>query len=204
VRVPTERRKSVKKALVVDDTKNIRLLLTTCLETMNYEVLSAANGEDALKLFQSNDFDIALIDIKMPEISGTEVLRRIRSLGIQVPVVIMTAFGTVKNAVECTKLGAVAYLQKPFTADKIRFVLNEIDSLNTYNNEIEKYLSKSREYLELGRINEAYSLLKKVLSINPSCSECYNLIGKVHELEGRLDEAKRFYNIASQFDSIDM
>jgi DNA-binding NtrC family response regulator len=201
VRVPTERRKSVKKALVVDDTKNIRLLLTTCLETMDYEVLSAANGEDALKLFQSNNFDIALIDIKMPEISGTEVLRRIRSLGIQVPVVIMTAFGTVKNAVECTKLGAVAYLQKPFTADKIRFVLNEIDSLNAYNNETEKYLSKSREYLELGRINEAYSLLKKVLSINPSCSECYNLIGKFHELEGRLDEAKRFYNIASQFDS---
>jgi DNA-binding NtrC family response regulator len=191
----------VKKALVVDDTKNIRLLLTTCLETMNYEVLSAPNGEEALKLFQSNNFDIALIDIKMPEISGTEVLRRIRGLGIQVPVVVMTAFGTVKNAVECTKLGAVAYLQKPFTADKIRAVLNEISSLNKYDNEVEKYLSTSKEYLELGRTSEAYSFLKKVLSINPSCRECYRLIGKVHELEGRLDEAKRFYNIASQFDS---
>jgi two-component system, OmpR family, response regulator len=190
----------LKKALVVDDTKNIRLLLSTCLETMNYEVLSAANGEEALKLFQSNNFDIALIDIKMPEISGTEVLRRIRSLGIQVPVVIMTAFGTVKNAVECTKLGAVAYLQKPFTADKIRAVLSEIGNLSTYDNETEKYLSTSKKYLELGRTNEAYNLLKKVLSIDPSCSESYRLIGKVHELEGRLDDAKRFYNIASLFD----
>jgi two-component system, OmpR family, response regulator len=190
----------VKKALIVDDTKSIRLLLTTCLETMNYEVLSAANGEEALKLFQSNNFDIALMDIKMPEISGTEVLRRIRSLGIQVPVIIMTAFGTVKNAVECTKLGAVAYLQKPFTADKIRTVLNQIENLSTYDNETDKHLSTSKEYLELGRTNEAYYLLKKVLSINPSCGECYKLIGKVHELEGRLDEAKRFYNIASQFD----
>jgi two-component system, OmpR family, response regulator len=192
--------KSMKKALIVDDTKNIRMLLTTCLETMNYEVLSAVNGEEALKLFQCNNFDIALMDIKMPEISGTEVLRRIRNQGIQIPVIIMTAFGTVKNAVECTKLGAVAYLQKPFTADKIRAVLNEIDSFNTYYDETEKYLDASKEYLRLGRTSEAYNLLKKVLSINPSCSECYKLIGKVHELEGRLDDAKRFYNIASQFD----
>jgi DNA-binding NtrC family response regulator len=190
----------MKKALIVDDTKNIRLLLTTCLETMDYEVLSTVNGEEALKLFQSDNFDIAFIDIKMPEISGTEVLRRIRSMGNQVPVVIMTAFGTVKNAVECTKLGAVAYLQKPFTADKIRTVLYEISNLNKYDNETEIYLSTSKEYLELGRTNEAYSLLKKVLSINPSCGECYRLIGKVHELEGKLDEANRFYNIACQFD----
>jgi DNA-binding NtrC family response regulator len=190
----------MKKALVVDDTKNIRLLLTTCLETMNYEVTSAVNGEDALKHFQTDDFDIALIDIKMPLLSGTEVLRRIRSQGIQIPVVIMTAFGTVRNAIECTKLGAVAYLQKPFTADKVKAVLNEINSLFCSDNENERYLNTCKEYLENGRTNEAYSLLKKVLSVNPSCSECYRLIGKFHELEGRIEEARRFYNIANQFD----
>lgn len=191
----------MKKALVVDDTKNIRLLLTTCLETMNYEVLSAINGEEALNFLQSNNFDIILLDIKMPEISGTEVLRRLRSLGIKTPVVIMTAFGTVKNAVECTKLGAVAYLQKPFTADKIRTVLNEVLSLNTADNEIEKYLTASKDYLELGNTSEAFKLLKTVLSINPSCAECYKLIGKVYELEGDLEESERFYNIAKQFNS---
>ncbi|KOA18181.1 sporulation initiation phosphotransferase F [Clostridium homopropionicum DSM 5847] len=190
----------MKKALVVDDTKSIRLLLTTCLETMGYEVSSAVNGEEALNLFQSTDYDIAFIDIKMPEISGTEVLRRIRSLGNQVPVVIMTAFGTVKNAVECTKLNAVAYLQKPFTADKIRAVLSEINTSRNNATEIESCLNKSKEYLELGRINEAYSLLKNVLSINPSCGECYKLIGKVHEIEGNLHEAKRFYDISNLFD----
>lgn len=191
----------MKKAIVVDDTKNIRLLLTTCLETMDYEVLSAVNGEEALKLLQTNNFDIALMDIKMPGLSGTEVLRRIRSLGIQVPVVIMTAFGTVKNAVECTKLGAVAYLQKPFTSDKIKAVLKELSLQNNTISEVEKDLENSRQCLELGHTNEAYSLLKKVLSINPSCSECYKLIGKFHELEGRQEEANRFYNIANQFDT---
>lgn len=190
----------MKKALVVDDTKSIRLLLTTCLETMGYEVSSAINGEEALKLFQNNDYDIAFIDIKMPEISGTEVLRRIRSLGNQVPVVIMTAFGTVKNAVECTKLNAVAYLQKPFTADKVRAVLSEINNPTDNDAEIESCLNKSKEYLDLGRINEAYSLLKNALSINPNCGECYELIGKIYEIQGNLIEAKRFHNIANLFD----
>jgi two-component system, OmpR family, response regulator len=192
---------NVKKAIVVDDTKNIRMLLTTCLETMDYEVLSAVNGEEALKLFQTNNFDIALMDIKMPGLSGTEVLRRIRSLGIRVPVIIMTAFGTVKNAVECTKLGAVAYLQKPFTSDKIKAVLKELSLQSNTNSEVEESLNKSKQFLELGNTNEAYSLLKKVLSMNPSCSECYKLIGKYHELEGRKEEAKKFYYISNQFES---
>lgn len=190
----------MKKALVVDDTKSIRLLLSTCLETMGYEVSSAVNGEEALKLFETNAYDIAFIDIKMPEISGTEVLRRIRSLGNQVPVVIMTAFGTVKNAVECTKLNAVAYLQKPFTADKVRTVLSEINNSTDNAVEIESCISKSKECIKLGRVNEAYSLLKNALSINPSCGECYKLIGKVYEIEGNVNEAKRFYNIANLFD----
>lgn len=192
----------MKKALIVDDTKNIRILLTTCLETMDYDVVSAINGEEALKLFNNTNFDIAFIDIKMPEISGTEVLRRIRSLGNQVPVIIMTAFGTVKNAVECTKLGAVAYLQKPFTADKIRTVLSEIDILKTQDSELEVCLKTGKKYLDLGHTKEAYNILKKVLSINPSCGECYRLIGQFHEIEGRINEAKRFYNIANEFNEI--
>lgn len=190
----------MKKALVVDDTKNIRLLLTTCLETLGYEVLTAINGEEALALFKSHNFDIAFIDIKMPEISGTEVLRRIRSMGNQTPVVVITAFGTVKNAVECTKLGAVAYLQKPFTADKIRAVLEEINKFDEQDLEVDSYLNTSRRFIELGNTKEAYNILKKVLSINPSCGECYKLIGQVHELEGRLEEARRFYTIASHFE----
>lgn len=116
------------KVLVVDDTKNIRMLLTTCLELYGYKVVTAVDGLDALNTITIENPDLIFLDIKLPEISGTEVLRRIRSMGVITPVVIMTAFATVKNAIECTKLGAVAYLQKPFTADKVKTVINQLSS----------------------------------------------------------------------------
>lgn len=190
----------MKKALVVDDTKNIRNLLTTCLEINGYEVVTATNGVDAIKLFKENTFDLAFLDIKMPEISGTEVLRRICSEGITTPVIIMTAYATVKNAVECTRLGAVAYLQKPFTADKVRATLEELNLEKKSENQLESYLSTGKKLIDAEKIDEAFETLKKALAINPSSKEVYSLIAKVHELKGDSDEAKRFYSIADQFE----
>lgn len=190
----------LKKVIVIDDTKNIRNLLTTCLQINGYKVSTASSGEEALDLFLKEHFDLAFLDIKMPEISGTEVLRRIRLMGFDLPVVIMTAFATVKNAVECTKLGAVAYLQKPFTSDKVKTVLQEINQYTVCEkNDVEDKLIISKELLQNGKIDEAFSCLKSILSINPSCSECYDLIGKVHELKGNFEEAKKFYTAANQF-----
>ena len=189
----------MKKALIVDDTKNIRNLLTTCLELNGYEVQSATNGKDALSLLSKKAFDLVFLDIKMPEISGTEVLRRIRTIGVITPVVIMTAFATVKNAVECTKMGAVAYLQKPFTADKVKAVLEELNEYNKHGEIIKNYINSSKEMLQAGKIDLAFDTLKKALSIKPNDSECYYLIGKVYELKGDNEEARKFYNISEQF-----
>jgi two-component system, OmpR family, response regulator len=191
----------MKKVLVVDDTKNIRVLLTTCLELNGYKVSTASTGDVALKLFETEVFDLAFLDIKMPEVSGTEVLRRIRAMGIDIPVVIMTAFATVKNAVECTKLGAVAYLQKPFTTDKVKSLLAELDHNNKEEATAESYISIGRELLNAGKIDEAYTSLKMALSLDPGRSECYELIGKVHELKGDIEQAKKFYTVANQFDN---
>lgn len=116
----------MKKVLVVDDTKNIRMLLTTCLELEGFEVLAVDNGEKAIEIFETGNIDLAFVDVKMHGISGTEVLRTIRERNINTPVIIMTAFATIKNAVECTKMGAVEYLQKPFTALKIKNILKAL------------------------------------------------------------------------------
>lgn len=190
----------MKKAIVVDDTKNIRNLLTTCLEINGYEVVTATNGVDAIELFNKNEFDLAFLDIKMPEVSGTEVLRRIRSEGINTPVVIMTAYATVKNAVECTKLGAVAYLQKPFTADKVKSTLKELQLDKSPENQFEDYIITGKNLIASGKLDEAFEYLKKSLSINPSNGEVYYLIGRVHELNNNIEEAKKFYSIAKQFE----
>lgn len=188
----------MKKVLVVDDTKNIRILLTTYLKLNGYEVSTASNGIEALNILKETTFDLVFLDIKLPEISGTEVLRRLRSMEINIPVVIMTAFATVKNAVECTKLGAVAYLQKPFTTDKVKALLAELDQSSEKEN-IEDYLAAGRKLLEAGKLHEAYVSFKTALSIDPERSECYELMGKVHELKGDKEHAHKFYNAARQF-----
>ncbi len=189
---------TMKKALVVDDTKNIRNLLTTCLELNNFDVVTASNGEDALRIVLSESFDLIFLDIKMPEISGTKVLKGIRDASINTPVIIMTAFATVKNAVDCTKLGAIAYLQKPFTIEKVNSVLSEVfDSLNSENS-TETQLKESEALLNAGKLDEAYSLLKKILSIDPSYGRIYFLIGKFHESKGNLVEASKFFNVAKE------
>ena len=116
----------MKTALIIDDTKNIRLLLTKCLELEGYGVTCAADGQEGFDALQDKDFDLVFLDIKLPEISGTEVLRRMRKMNKTSPVIIMTAYPTIKNAVECTKLGAVAYLQKPFTTDRLHSLLADL------------------------------------------------------------------------------
>jgi two-component system OmpR family response regulator len=190
------------KVLVVDDTKNIRVLLTTCLEIEGYTVHSVNDGEQALRVLGAERFDLIFLDIKLPEYSGTEILRRIRAAGIETPVVIMTAFATVKNAVECTKLGAVAYLQKPFTAEKIRNLLSEMDkeppAKNDFSNELDS-LGAAQTLIEQGQLDRAFQIVKALLANNPSCGETYRLLGEIHEARGNHQEAERFYTIAKQF-----
>lgn len=195
----------MKKVLVIDDTKNIRILLSTCLELRGYDVITAANGIEALKVIQDNrvNIDLIFLDIRMPGISGTEVLKVIKNSRSNCPVIIMTAFATVKNAIECTKLGAVVYLQKPFSPERINLVLDEIEKKAEFKNinSMEKdILDEIREMLyEKKDINEVHELLKKAISMNPYDKEVYLLISEVNRIMGNTDEAIRFEKIYEIF-----
>lgn len=189
----------MKRVLVVDDTKNIRTMLSTCLELSGYEVLTAKNGNEALEIFKTQKIDLAFLDIKLPEISGTEVLRTIRSLGIHTPVVVMTAFATVKNAIECTKLEAVMYLQKPFTMDKIKTVLEEIQQHNKSHEFVQNYISLAKTLIMENKMTDAYEELKNALYIDPACGEVFYLMGAISEKRGNMEESLKFYNAAKSF-----
>lgn len=190
------------KVLVVDDTKNIRNLLTTCLEIEGYEVLTANSGKQALDLIQSMKFTLIFLDIKLPELIGTEVLRQMRGLGIKTPVIIMTAFATVRNAIECTKLGAVSYLQKPFTAEKVRHVLSEIQGSITNNSaNINDILDNSRELIAKNQLDQAFEQLKQALTMNPSCAKTYQLLAELYEARGDSRESELFHTIARQYNN---
>lgn len=191
----------MKKVLVVDDTKNIRTLLGIYLKLNGFEVLMATNGHEALSIIDTEAVDLIFLDIKMPEISGTEVLKRIRSKGITTPVVIMTAFATVKNAVDCTKLGALTYLQKPFTTDKVKTIIDEMmteeEDPNARNMEYQIMLIK--QLITENNLKKALDTLKVVLSTDPNTPEIYELISIVYSRQGDLRKAEIFHNMADQW-----
>jgi DNA-binding NtrC family response regulator len=112
------------KILVVDDEKNIRTTLSTYLESSGFDVVLASDGEEALKKIKEDDFLLILLDIKMRGLSGIQVLEEMRKLGFKNNVVMMTAYGTIENAVESMKLGALDFLSKPFTLEGLKNVVN--------------------------------------------------------------------------------
>lgn len=166
------------QVLVVDDTKNIRTLLSKCLETEGYAVKTAVDGKTALEMLQREQFGLVFLDIKMPFFSGTEVLKKMRETGINTPVVIITAYATVKNAVDCTNLGAVAYLQKPFTSEKIRIVLREIIHFEPQKSGIENVLTLAESKLIQNLYREAERILKNALPEYPLEPELYRLLAQ--------------------------
>jgi DNA-binding NtrC family response regulator len=105
--------------LIVDDEKNIRTSLATTFELDGYEVRTAANGLEALREVESGGIDLVLLDLQMPELDGIGVLRRLREQRSEVPVIFLTAHGTIEKAVEAVQLGAFDFIEKPPHADRI-------------------------------------------------------------------------------------
>ena len=111
------------KVLVVDDEANLRKVLATMLRRTGYEVTVAADGEQGLAEFQKSGADIVVTDLVMPKVGGMEILRAVNSSSPDVPVIIITAHGTVDSAVEAIKLGAFDYITKPFDQAEIQSVI---------------------------------------------------------------------------------
>lgn len=189
-----------KRVLIIDDTKNIRLLLTKCLELEGYAVESAADGKEGLERILKGSFDLIFLDIKLPEISGTEVLRRMREAGILTPVIVITAYPTVKNAVDCTQLGAQAYLQKPFTAERLLAVLKDFWQKNDQRREYETAEQVILEALAQGETNRALALIEQHMGGRLADSRMYRLLSDVYRKRGEEKLADQFLQAAKIFE----
>ena len=108
-----------KSILVAEDEKLLRESLVELLQQEGYEVAQAAHGKEAYELALNRPFDLVLTDLRMPEMDGMELLRHLRQLAPQTPVVILTAFGTVESAVAAMREGASDYLLKPVQFDDV-------------------------------------------------------------------------------------
>jgi len=105
--------------LIVDDEKNYPPILSAVLEEEGYETLTANNGLAALEIIKNSDIDLVLTDMKMPLIDGIELLERIKLTDPDLPVIMMTAHGTVEKAVEAMQKGAYNYILKPFDNEQL-------------------------------------------------------------------------------------
>jgi len=132
------------RILVVDDEPSMREMLRIVLRRDGYDVVIAQNGSDGLDRLRTEPFDLLLSDIRMPDISGVEVLRAAKQINPEILAFMMTAFASTETAVEAMRLGALDYFTKPFSMDELRL--------------------KIRQHLETRRLKQENLLLKRALN----------------------------------------
>jgi two-component system, NtrC family, response regulator PilR len=132
------------RVLVVDDEPSMRQMLRIVLQRDGYEVVVAHNGTEAIERLQGEPFDLLLSDIRMPDLSGVDVLRSAEEINPDIVAFMMTAFASTDTAVEAMRLGALDYFTKPFSMDELRL--------------------KIRQQLEARRLKQENLLLKRALN----------------------------------------
>jgi DNA-binding response OmpR family regulator len=193
-----------KPILIVDDEKNIRLTLSQALKILEVETDTAANGEEALAKLKEREFGLILLDLKMPGMDGMEVLRRVREIRPDIRIIIITAYGTVESAVEAMKLGAVDFIQKPFSPEEIRELVSRVmDREKLDEQKVVDYGSS----LELAKrcvgdrhFDAAIEHVRKAISLDPGRPEAFNLLGALMEIRGDRIEAQKNYRAALSLD----
>ncbi|MBF8303080.1 MAG: transcriptional regulator, partial [Candidatus Dadabacteria bacterium] len=162
------------RVLVVDDEDSIRWVLGRCLEKAGYTVEFGENGSEAIRKATSDNFSLIILDIKMPDSNGLEVLKELKLIGIDIPVIIITAQNTVKNAIEAMKRGAYDYIAKPFNLDEVKLTVERAieNHENSKKLELLRAALRETELLEphQGIVGESLAMLK-----------IYKTIGRVAE-----------------------
>lgn len=118
--------RDVRKILIVDDQHGIRLLLNEVFKKEGYQIFLAANGIEALSIFDKEAIDCVLLDMKIPGMNGIEILRHLKERQSTIPVVMMTAYGEQNLIEEALELGAVKYFTKPFNIFDIQKEVKKI------------------------------------------------------------------------------
>ena len=156
--------------LIIEDEEKLRRVITLHLSASGYEVRAAGAAEEGLKL--AGDADLVLTDLKLPGMDGLAFLEQIRSQNMLTPVIVMSAFGTVENAVEAMKKGAVDFLPKPFSLDHLTVVVEkalEVRKLRDENRELREALGKKYQFENIvGRSPAMQEIFATVTRVAPT------------------------------------
>ncbi len=160
----------INRILVADDEESMRWVLSKALRKKGYTVDLARDGEEALRLIQSQSYDLAILDIKMPGISGLDLLDKVREIRSDLLMVIMTAEASMRNAVEAMKRGAYDYLTKPFDLDVIDALIEKVSRAREMTSQVEVLKEE---------LKDRYQLEKNIIGNSAAMRDIYKTIGKV-------------------------
>jgi two-component system nitrogen regulation response regulator GlnG len=158
------------RILVADDEESIRWVLSKALTGKGFTVDLAANGTEAARLFRQEDYLLAIIDIKMPDLSGLDLLSRFHQEKPLVPVIIITAETTMMNAVEAMKRGAFDYITKPFDLDLLDAAVLKAQKAGEMSGEVHRLKEELKEH---------YHLERALIGQSQPMQEVYKVVGKV-------------------------
>ncbi|OLN31861.1 sigma-54-dependent transcriptional regulator [Desulfosporosinus metallidurans] len=161
--------------LVADDEESLRLVLEAALMKAGFDVDTVDNGADAVRKIQEKNYEVALLDIRMPKLDGLEAFYQIHGLLPDLPVILMTAFGSAEVAVEAMKRGAFDYLPKPFNLEEVKILVERAIHMRVLAQEVE-YLT-----LEVQTLSVGVNGLCKLVGTSPKVQEVYKSIGRVAE-----------------------
>jgi two-component system nitrogen regulation response regulator NtrX len=186
------------KILVIDDQQSIRKTLREILEYESFEVDEAEDGIKGMELFQKQNYDIVLCDIKMPKMDGIEFLEKVMTTGIDVPVVMISGHGNIDTAVEAIKKGAYDYIAKPIDLNRLLVTIRnamEKKSLVSETKQLKKKVSKSKTTEIIGNSDAIKKIKELIERVAPTDARIFitgsNGTGKelvarwIHELSGR-------------------
>ena len=156
--------------LIADDERSIRWVLSEALSAQGHRIHEARSGTEALARLDGGDIDLALIDIRMPELSGLDVVSKAQEFGCKTTLIVMTAETTMTNAVEAMKRGAYDYLTKPFDLDVVKHLVDRALQARQLSSRVDGLRSELRKKYEVG---------VEIVGQSPVMQEIYKLVGKV-------------------------
>ena len=135
----------IERVLIVDDDASFRRVVEYTLEEEGYEPVTSANGVEALAKFSESEFSLVITDVRMPEMDGLKLLRRTQAISPEVPVIVVTAYAAVEDAVEAMREGAFDYITKPVNRDELKLAVRkalEVKELKVENRQLRQAVSE--------------------------------------------------------------
>ncbi len=194
------------KILLIDDERSIRMTFRMALETEGFQVAEATSAEGAFASLRREPFDLAILDLRLGEQSGMQILAEMRARGVQTPTLILTAHGSVRDAVHAMRLGAIDFLQKPIDPAALRAaVLDILDRRQTRPERVEQdslqdLLREAKRLINLQHFDLAGRKVSEALQIDEESPDAHNLQGILHEIAGDHAAARDSYWRALQLD----